>query len=932
VIGTRALLRPLALGLAAGLAAFLAGELGWLSGLDDRSYDLAVRTRPPRRGASDIAVVQIDDEAMRSLGRWPWPWQRHADFIDTLRASYHPAAIVFDILFSEPESPQASARLAEAMRGAGNVYLAAYLTEAGPRQEETEAPPVNWRAAEYRGGSFWHGKRYVALRPPVEALARAARGVGPVNAVPELDGSIRRLPVVIDYRGVPYLTLTALVAQERVSSKPGPLRVWLGHEAELGALRIPIDAAGEMLVSYAGTSPYDRFRYSEVLAGRVPVEALRGKVVLVGFGAVGMADIHPTPVASGMLGVDINAQAMDGLMRRSFLRSGSPAARLGVVLAMALLVAVVVALLPPARAVVMALLLVIGGLGLSRLALWYGGVWLGAGAPLLAAAGSYGLTAVHRHRVSERETMRMQVAVSTLSSAARLIGSVRRRPELLAELLSQVRDTTGADQTDIYLTNPERQGLELVASDGEEGAAEFVPLGEGAVGWAAQHRATHMERRPRLADPEAGPAGCAIYAPMQWRDQNLGVIRVVRSPDRPPFAEEDLPIISALASEAAVALENMHLYEQLEGKIDLADRELVQAYAGLKQERDRVSAIVSNMADGVLLMDAERRLVYLNPAAEAMLGVSAEVLGRPVSEVLPYPALLAQLDREAPAEEVPVPRIVIEQPRRSVLSPRTVLLSDVQDRPTGALTVLSDITLLEELSEMKSEFVSLVSHELRTPLTSIMGFSQILRGDSGRISMDDQKEFLGIIEQESNRLLVMINDLLDVSRMEAGRPLSMNPVPLDLGRLAQEVVRFQQVTTTAHTFAFAFPDGPLTVEADRDRVQQILTNLISNAIKYSPNGGEVCIGGREDSDGALMWVSDEGMGMTEEQVSMLFQRFQRVDRDAIKGIRGTGLGLFLVRGLVEAHGGRIWAESVPGEGSTFFVRLPLVAAIGSEAR
>ncbi len=930
MIGTKALVRPLILGLAAGLAAFAAGELGWLSGLSDRSYDLALRTRPPRRGASQVAVVQIDDEAMRALGRWPWPWQRHAEFIDTLHTHYGPSAIVFDILFSEPESGEASAQLAEAMRRASNVYLAAYLSEAGQPRSETEASPTRWRAAEYAPGSQWQGKRYVSLRPPVEALAQAAQGVGPVNVVPELDGSIRRLPVVIDYRGVPYLTLTVLVAQRLASSNPGPLRVSLGREAELGALRIPIDAAGEMLVSYATPPPYQRFRYSDVLAHRVPRDALRNKVVLVGFGAVGMADIHPTPVASGMLGVDINAQAVDGLMQRSFVRTGSAPARLALVLTVALLVALVVAQLPPARAVAMALLLLIGSLGLSRLTLWYSGVWLGAGAPLLAVVGSYALTTVHRHRLSEREAMRMQVAVSTLGSAARLIGSVRQRPELLAELLSQVRETTGADQTDIYLMDPERQGLERVASDHEEGQAEFIPLGEGAIGWVAQHRAAHMERRPRLTDPSAGPAGCAIYAPMQWRDQIVGVIRVVRNPNRPPFAEQDLPIVSALASEAAVALENMRLYEQLEGKIDLANRELVQAYSGLKLERDRVSAIVSNMADGVLLLDAAHNLVYLNPAAEGMLGVSTEVLGRPVPEVLPYPALLAQLEGEAPEDTAQVPRMVIEQPRRSVLSPRTVLLSDLQGRPTGALTVLSDITLLEELSEMKSEFVSLVSHELRTPLTSIMGFSQILRGDSGRIPAEDQKEFLGIIEQESNRLLVMINDLLDVSRMEAGRPLSMNPVPLDLGRVAQEVVRFQRVTTTAHTFTFDFPGPPLMVEADRDRVQQILTNLISNAIKYSPNGGEVRIGGRDDGDGALLWVSDQGVGMTEEQVGMLFQRFQRVDRDAIKGIRGTGLGLFLVRGLVEAHRGRIWAESVPGEGSTFFVRLPQVATIGSE--
>jgi two-component system phosphate regulon sensor histidine kinase PhoR len=260
-----------------------------------------------------------------------------------------------------------------------------------------------------------------------------------------------------------------------------------------------------------------------------------------------------------------------------------------------------------------------------------------------------------------------------------------------------------------------------------------------------------------------------------------------------------------------------------------------------------------------------------------------------------------------------------------VLSPRTVLLTDGDGRRIGAVTVVSDITLLEELSEMKTEFVSLVSHELRTPLTSIMGFAQTLHGDTGSIGPEDREEFLGIIEQESNRLLVMINDLLDMSRMEAGRALAMSYKQVDLLQLAEHVVRFQQVTTTAHRFLFEFPEAGISVEADRDKVEQILTNLISNAIKYSPRGGDVVLGASgpaEAGEEVVVFVRDQGLGMDAEQIAQLFQPYQRVDRDAIKGIRGTGLGLYLVRGLVEAHGGRIWAESEPGSGSTFYFSLP----------
>jgi len=325
----------------------------------------------------------------------------------------------------------------------------------------------------------------------------------------------------------------------------------------------------------------------------------------------------------------------------------------------------------------------------------------------------------------------------------------------------------------------------------------------------------------------------------------------------------------------------------------------------------------------VLLTDREDKLVFVNPAAATMFSLDAgQVEGRFVSEALPHPALLEQLNEEPLEPTTTIPRIRLEKPRRLVLSPRTVRLTDEEGRRIGAITVVSDITLLEELSEMKTEFVSLVSHELRTPLTSIMGFAQTLRADTERLPPEDQDEFLGIIEQESNRLLVMINDLLDISRMEAGRPLAMHSSAVDLRELAEHVIRFQRVTTSAHNFRFEFPKHLISVEADRDKVEQILTNLVSNAIKYSPRGGDIVVGASEHGEEVVVSVQDEGVGMSQEEISGLFQRYQRADRDAIKGIRGTGLGLYLVRGLAEAHTGRIWAESEPGRGSTFYFSLP----------
>jgi two-component system phosphate regulon sensor histidine kinase PhoR len=150
----------------------------------------------------------------------------------------------------------------------------------------------------------------------------------------------------------------------------------------------------------------------------------------------------------------------------------------------------------------------------------------------------------------------------------------------------------------------------------------------------------------------------------------------------------------------------------------------------------------------------------------------------------------------------------------------------------------------------------------------------------------------------------------------------MRYTEFDLRQLAEHVIQFQQVTTSAHSFDLEFPEQGISIEADRDKVEQILTNLVSNAIKYSPRGGEVIVGAADRGDEVEVLVRDQGVGMSQAEVERLFQPYQRVDRDAIKGIRGTGLGLYLVRGLVEAHGGRVWVESEPSRGSTFYFSVP----------
>lgn len=933
----RSLRGPVLLGSLCGVIAFLVSQLGWLAALDSRAYDFSIRMRNTPGPSPQIAIIEIDDESISLLGRWPWRRSIHAKFLAALRERYQPTAVVFDLLLSEPEVGQQDAALAREIAEAGNVYLAAFFTDIPESGLDLSRERIPWVTGEYTGEATWLGKQFASLHPPIYEFAQKAAGIGYVNIFPELDGCVRRVPLVIDYQGIPYLSLIAVVFHSIIDPDQQTIPVALGETISIGDFDIPIDFTGETLIGY-NSSPrnlepvgFARYPYHSILTRDVPLSALKDKIVLVGFGATGMADIHPTPLSAGAFGVEINAHALSGLLQGSFLRTSAWHPRLVFAILWGLFAALFAGAWSPLRALAAASALPILGTLAAAWALSASGVWLGAAAPGVAAAAAYTTMIAFRYRESERDALRVNASVETFALATRVIGSARRREDLLNEIRSQVHDVVDALQVNLYLLDEETDRLTLSLPTYTERQPISYAVGEGTVGWVARYPDVHLvdqihpatDLATELSKSVSFPVRSVLYAPMSHRGRIVGVVEAVRGADQRPFENRHLQIAEALATEAAVALENVSLYEKLEGRVEIANRRLLAAFQELKQERDRISAIVTNMADGVILTDAQRRIRFLNPAAAHMLNLDpGDTEGQLASEVLPYPPILEQLDGDA-KPSVEIPRLHLAEPCRIILSPRTVRLISEQGTHTGAITVLSDITLLEELSEMKTEFVSIVSHELRTPLTSIMGFAQTLRGDLATLEEHERSEFLGIIEQESNRLLVMINDLLDMSRMEAGRPLPINYALVNIKQLAEHVVRFQSVTTTLHNFAFEFPENAPAVQADPDKVEQILTNLVSNAIKYSPKGGEVALGAYSEDDYCTIYVRDRGIGMTAEEVSRLFQPYQRIDRDAIKGIRGTGLGLYLVRALVEAHRGRVWVESEPGKGSSFYLSLPL---------
>jgi two-component system phosphate regulon sensor histidine kinase PhoR len=254
---------------------------------------------------------------------------------------------------------------------------------------------------------------------------------------------------------------------------------------------------------------------------------------------------------------------------------------------------------------------------------------------------------------------------------------------------------------------------------------------------------------------------------------------------------------------------------------------------------------------------------------------------------------------------------------------------DNQGEPEpGAIVVYQDVTALKEAERLKDEFIGIAAHELRSPLAVVRGFAQMLmmqtkRGKGPELA-DWQMEAIQDIDQATNRLVELTEDLLDVTRLQAGR-LELQSEPTDLVALVQRTVARFRVTTEQHRIAVNATPEHIVIMADPRRIEQVLSNLISNAIKYSLGGGEIEISVREDQKdkAALLSVRDQGIGIPAHQQKRVFSRFMRADNAHAHNIGGTGLGLYLCRELVERHGGRIWFESVEGQGSTFFISLPL---------
>ena len=414
---------------------------------------------------------------------------------------------------------------------------------------------------------------------------------------------------------------------------------------------------------------------------------------------------------------------------------------------------------------------------------------------------------------------------------------------------------------------------------------------------------------PRLAQ--------SIAMPLVFAQNPLGLLIVFRS-YQTNITPEDLNTLQSFADQAAIAVNNAQLYGEI------------------NQEHERLEAIVNSSGDGVFILNPDLTFQQANIAFERMTGWRKEdVVDLPKADIIVWdklesPGLEAALEagwaqsRSASArpDTIYVEGDLLRRDGMTISIGITYAPLLTEDgRLASIIANMRDISNFRKAQEMQSVFISTVHHELRTPIAIIKGYASTLGRDDVEWDRSVVLEKLAIIEDEADRLTDLVEDLLTASKIQAARELRLNRADTDLRALAtRSAARLESQTN--HRIVLSFPDNFPLIHGDEARLRQVIDNLLTNAIKYSPEDKTITVGGRFTQRSVTVFVRDQGAGIAKDQLERVFDRFYRIDDKLTRRTQGTGLGLYLAKAIVEAHGGEIALKSQVGSGSTFYFTIP----------
>ena len=455
----------------------------------------------------------------------------------------------------------------------------------------------------------------------------------------------------------------------------------------------------------------------------------------------------------------------------------------------------------------------------------------------------------------------------------------------------------------------------------QKSLAQLSPLLKEAVpDLAASKETTNLlsELYPGIALPtsEQGEKQNPIIAlPLQIGGRWIGLIYILRPSNASAFLGTDKSILAASAEQAAIALHNARLAHLL------------------AEEKQRLESILEHSADGIISIDACRRLISFNLMMEKLTGYARqEVLGKECFRILRLQnhkgdnlcasqcPILGKFNENSPTVQLEGIIKTKEGREIDVLMVYSMIRSP-EGKPINAVVNIRDISQTRQLENLRETFLSMLGHELQTPLSIIKGYASTLARGDGHWNTEILHQGLRIIEEESDRLSRIVDKLLLASRISTGTSV-LKKEPIQLPTLVKKLVRRFQAVTNIHTFEIDFEAEFPSLIADPDLIEEVLANLIENAIKYSPKGGKIKIFGKLVDNEARVTVADEGIGIPADELKYIFERFHRSDKGLARVIRGTGLGLHICKSIIEAHGGKIEVSSQLGKGSQFTFSLP----------
>ncbi len=411
----------------------------------------------------------------------------------------------------------------------------------------------------------------------------------------------------------------------------------------------------------------------------------------------------------------------------------------------------------------------------------------------------------------------------------------------------------------------------------------------------------------------------SVAMPLVFAEQPLGVLIVFRS-YKTTITPDDLLVLQSFADQAAIAVHNAQLYERI------------------NYERGRLQAILDHSGDGVMILDSHLEILHINTAMEQITGWSSdEAVGHYQEEVIVWQSLESQdlpeaidegLVFESQQKDEATQSFYVEGDllRRDGLTVSIGItyapLFDKEGQLVNIIANVRDISNWRKVQEMQNVFISTIHHELRTPIALIKGYASTLRRSDVDWDKHIIQENLEIIEDEADRLTTLIEDLLTASKIQAEQEVDLNLADVRLDWVATRAVERIGSQNTSHDIRLSFPDNFPAVHGDEARLRQVIDNLLTNAIKYSPANTSITVGGRFNEKSVSVFVRDQGAGIPEREQRRIFERFYRIDDHLTRRTQGTGLGLYLAKAIITAHGGTIHIKSQVGQGSTFYFTIP----------